>query len=40
MVGWNSEEMNYRMVLGQDKPTKENYEKALKRLYGERALRP
>jgi para-nitrobenzyl esterase len=37
LVGWNSEEMNYRMVLGQDKPTKENYEKALKRLYGERA---
>jgi para-nitrobenzyl esterase len=36
LVGWNSEEMNYRMVLGQEKPTRENYEKAVRKLYGER----
>jgi len=33
LVGWNSEEMNYRMVLGQAEPTTENLESALKRLY-------
>src|SRR5262249_33939474 len=37
LVGWNSEEMNYRMILGQDKPTRENYEKAVRKLYGKRA---
>jgi para-nitrobenzyl esterase len=37
LVGWNSEEMNYRMILGQEKPTRENYEKAVRKLYGERA---
>jgi len=37
LVGWNSEEMNYRMVMGGDKPTKENFEKAIKRLYGNQA---
>ncbi len=37
LVGWNSEEMNYRMVMGQDKPTAENYTKAVQKLYGERA---
>ena len=37
LVGWNSEEMNSRMVLGNDKPTKENYEKAVQKLYGDRA---
>jgi para-nitrobenzyl esterase len=37
LVGWNSEEMNYRGVLGLVKPTQENYDKALKRLYGDRA---
>ena len=37
LVGWNSEEMNYRFVLGQDAPTLENYTKAVKKLYGERA---
>ena len=37
LVGWNSEEMNYRMILAQEKPTRENYEKAVRRLYGERA---
>lgn len=37
LVGWNSEEMNYRMVLGNEKPTKENYIKAVQKLYGEKA---
>jgi para-nitrobenzyl esterase len=37
LVGWNSEEMNYRSVLGQDEPTVENYGKAVRRLYGDRA---
>lgn len=37
LVGWNSEEMNYRAVLGQEKPTAENYAKAVEKLYGERA---
>jgi para-nitrobenzyl esterase len=37
LVGWNSEEMNYRMILGQEKPSRENYEKAVRKLYGGRA---
>ncbi|GEO12238.1 carboxylesterase/lipase family protein [Segetibacter aerophilus] len=37
LVGWNSEEMNYRMVMGNEKPTKENYIKAVQKLYGEKA---
>lgn len=37
LVGWNSEEMNARAVLGNEKPTRENFEKAVKRLYGDRA---
>lgn len=37
LVGWNSEETNYRTVLGNEKLTKENYEKAVQKLYGERA---
>ncbi len=37
LVGWNSEESNYRAVLGPDKPTRENLAKAMKRLYGHRA---
>jgi para-nitrobenzyl esterase len=37
LVGWNSEEMNYRAVLGQEKPTPENYANALKKLYNDRA---
>jgi para-nitrobenzyl esterase len=37
LVGWNSEEMNARMVLGNDKPTKENFEKAVQKLYGDKA---
>ncbi|RDV15363.1 carboxylesterase family protein [Pontibacter diazotrophicus] len=37
LAGWNSEEMNYMMVMGQEKPTVENYENAVRRLYGEKA---
>ncbi|SOD78766.1 carboxylesterase/lipase family protein [Spirosoma fluviale] len=37
LVGWNSEEMNYRAVMGQEKPTPENYANALKKLYKEQA---
>lgn len=37
LVGWNSEEMNYRTVLGNEKPTKENFEKAIRKLYGDQA---
>jgi len=33
LVGWNSEEMNYRMVLGPADPTVENFQNALKRIY-------
>lgn len=37
LVGWNSEEMTWRFLLGSDEPTLENYEKAVRRLYGARA---
>ena len=37
LVGWNSEEMNYRMVMGSNEPTPENYLKALQTLYGDKA---
>ena len=37
LVGWNSEESNYRAILGGEKPTQENYAKAVQRLYGDRA---
>ncbi|GAB3032547.1 carboxylesterase/lipase family protein [Spirosoma pulveris] len=37
LVGWNSEEMNYRAVMGQEKPTPENYANALKKLYNDKA---
>jgi para-nitrobenzyl esterase len=37
LVGWNSEEMNYRAVLGKEAPTVENYTNAVKKLYGDRA---
>lgn len=33
LLGWNSEEMNYRMVMANADLTKENYEKAVKNLY-------
>ena len=37
LAGWNSEEMNGRAVLGQEKPTPEGYANAVKRLYNDRA---
>ncbi|GAA4415933.1 carboxylesterase family protein [Nibrella viscosa] len=37
LVGWNSEEMNGRAILGQDPPTPENYAKAVQKLYGDKA---
>lgn len=37
LVGWNSEESNYRGVMGNEKLTKENYEKAVQKLYGDRS---
>jgi para-nitrobenzyl esterase len=37
LVGWNSEEMTWRFLLGRDDPTPENYLKVIRRLYGERA---
>jgi para-nitrobenzyl esterase len=37
LVGWNTEESGSRGILGQEKPTVENYTKAVQRLYGDRA---
>lgn len=37
LVGWNSEESNYRAILGQNKPTVENYTTAVQKLYGDGA---
>jgi para-nitrobenzyl esterase len=37
LAGWNSEEMNYRMILGPNEPTPENYAKAIRGLYGAQA---
>ncbi|MEO6720118.1 MAG: carboxylesterase family protein [Ferruginibacter sp.] len=37
LVGWNSEEGNSRGILGNETPTKENFEKAVKKLYGDNA---
>lgn len=37
LVGWNSEEMNYRALLGPKEPTSENFELVVRNLYGERA---
>ncbi len=37
LVGWNSEESNYHDILGKEKPTVENYTKAVQRLYGKDA---
>ncbi len=34
LVGWNSEENNYRSIIGQDKATMENYTNAIQKLYG------
>jgi para-nitrobenzyl esterase len=37
LVGWNSEETGSAAVLGPGKPTRENYARAVRRLYGDRA---
>ncbi len=37
LAGWNSQEMGYQALLGQDAPTKENFTKAVQRVFGERA---
>ncbi|MCY7359992.1 MAG: carboxylesterase family protein [Rudanella sp.] len=37
LAGWNSEENNSRSVLDAEPPTAENYAKALKKMYGDRA---
>jgi para-nitrobenzyl esterase len=37
LVGWNSEENNYRSIVGQAEPTPENYAQAVRNLYTERA---
>jgi para-nitrobenzyl esterase len=37
LVGWNSEEGNWRNILGKDEPTVENYTKAIQRMYGSQA---
>jgi para-nitrobenzyl esterase len=36
LVGWNSEEGNYKSIIGNEQPTKENFEKAVRKLYPER----
>lgn len=37
LVGWNSAEMNYHMLLQNEEPTVENYTKAVKKMYGDQA---
>ncbi|AHM61943.1 carboxylesterase [Flammeovirgaceae bacterium 311] len=37
LAGWNSEEMNYRALMGQEAPSPENYRKTVQKLYGDRA---
>ncbi len=37
LVGWNSQEMAYQMILGPNAPTRENYHAAVQKLYGEQA---
>jgi para-nitrobenzyl esterase len=37
LVGWNSEEMNYRALLGAQAPTPENYAAVVRELYGAHA---
>ena len=37
LVGWNSEEMNYRMLMGQDALNKENFTNAVKKRYNDKA---
>ena len=37
LVGWNSQEMAYQMVLGPNPPTAANYSAAVQKMYGEQA---
>ena len=37
LVGWNSQEGNWNELLDDNEPTPENYEKAVRKLYGDRA---
>lgn len=37
LAGWNSEESNWRAILGKEEPTPENYEKAVRVRFGARA---
>jgi len=37
LAGWNSAELNYRALLGGDEPTAENYEKAVRKIYNDKA---
>ncbi len=37
LVGWNSAEMTYQMLLRGKAPTVENYEAAVKQMYGDQA---
>lgn len=37
LVGWNSEEMNYRFLLGENSPTLANYQAAVRERFGEAA---
>jgi para-nitrobenzyl esterase len=36
LVGWNSQEMDYRMIMQNSKPTLENYSRAVQKLYNEK----
>lgn len=37
LIGWNSEEMPWRFLLRGQEPTRENYEKAVREIFGARA---
>jgi para-nitrobenzyl esterase len=37
LAGWNSEEMNYRMIMGNEKPGKESFAKVVQKLYADSA---
>ena len=37
LVGWNSEEMNFRALMGSDEPTRENFTKVVQKAYGSQA---
>lgn len=37
LVGWNSEEMNFKALMGQEAPTKENFIKTVQKVYNNQA---